>query len=244
MAAHSQIRILHVVGGMNRGGVETWLMNVLRRIDRTRFRMDFLVHTDAACAFDSEIRALGSTVIPCLHPSRPWTYAQSFRNTLRQRKPYDVVHSHVHHFSGFVLRLAEQMGVPARIVHSHNDTASLNAGADLRRRMYLSLMRRWISRHATHGLAASRCAATALFGPHWDADPRNRILRYTLDLGSFREPVDRASIKAALGLPADSFVVGHVARRYLGGDRPPRAEVPPRPGRRRTLACRDTRTRA
>ena len=35
------IRILHAVGGMNRGGVETWLMHVLRRIDRRRFKMDF-----------------------------------------------------------------------------------------------------------------------------------------------------------------------------------------------------------
>ena len=212
MTGRSRIRILHVVGGMNRGGVETWLMNVLRRIDRTRFTMDFLVHTDAVCTFDSEIRALGSAVIPCLHPSQPRTYAQAFRNILRQREPYDFVHSHVHHFSGLVLRLAEQMGVPSRIVHSHNDTAAVNAGADLRRRMYLSLMRHWIGSHATHGLAASRRAATALFGPHWDADPRYRVLRYALDLGSFRSPVDRAATKAALGLPADSFVVGHVAR--------------------------------
>ena len=54
------IRILHVVGGMNRGGVETWLMHVLRLIDRDRFRMDFLVHTELPCAYDDEIRSLGS----------------------------------------------------------------------------------------------------------------------------------------------------------------------------------------
>jgi len=32
-------RILHVIGRMDRRGVETWLMNVLRYIDRERFHM-------------------------------------------------------------------------------------------------------------------------------------------------------------------------------------------------------------
>ena len=66
------IRILHAVGGMNRGGVETWLMHVLRRIDRRGFKMDFVVHTSDACAYDEEIRSLGSDIIPCLHPHQPW----------------------------------------------------------------------------------------------------------------------------------------------------------------------------
>ncbi len=45
------VRILHVVGGMNRGGVETWLMHVLRNIDREQYQMDFLVHTTEPYAY-------------------------------------------------------------------------------------------------------------------------------------------------------------------------------------------------
>lgn len=212
MTPGSPIRILHIVGAMNRGGVETWLMNVLRRIDRERFRMDFVVHTDAPCAFDAEIRALGSSVIPCLSPSHPRAYAKAFRKILSERAPYDVVHSHVHHFSGFVLRLASQMGVPLRIAHSHNDTAEVNGRADLGRRLYLTLMRRWIARYATDGLAASHQAATALFGRSWEADPLYRVLPCFIDLDPFRRPVDRHGMRTALALPADAFVVGHVGR--------------------------------
>ena len=51
-------RVLHVVHCMGRGGIETWLMNVLRNIDRTRYRFDFLVHTDKPAAYDDEILAL------------------------------------------------------------------------------------------------------------------------------------------------------------------------------------------
>lgn len=64
------IRILHVIGGMVRGGIETWLMHILRHLDRDRFQMDFLVHTTDPCAYDDEIRRLGSQIIPC--PLQRW----------------------------------------------------------------------------------------------------------------------------------------------------------------------------
>ena len=43
MSATRPLRILQVVGNLNRGGTETWLMNVLRHLDRDRYQMDFLV---------------------------------------------------------------------------------------------------------------------------------------------------------------------------------------------------------
>ena len=43
--SQSPKRVLHVVRGMGNAGVETWLMHALRRIDRRRVQMDFLVHT-------------------------------------------------------------------------------------------------------------------------------------------------------------------------------------------------------
>ena len=112
------IRILHVVGGMNRGGIETWLMHILRHIDRDRFQMDFLVHTTSSCAYDQEILSLGSQIIPCCQPSQPWLYALNFRRILREYGPYDIVHSYVHHFSGYVLLLAKLALQPLHLVSS------------------------------------------------------------------------------------------------------------------------------
>src|SRR6188474_985657 len=123
------MRVLHVLGGMDRGGVETWLMHVLREWDRGRGQMDFLVHTTRQCAYDEEVRALGARIIPCLTPRRPWSYSKRLRRILRDFGPYDVVHSHVHHFSGMVLRAARTSGVPVRIAHSHNDTSGVEASA-------------------------------------------------------------------------------------------------------------------
>ena len=38
------IRILHIVGAMYPGGMENFIMNLYRNIDRTRFQFDFVVH--------------------------------------------------------------------------------------------------------------------------------------------------------------------------------------------------------
>jgi glycosyltransferase involved in cell wall biosynthesis len=205
-------RILHVVGSMNRGGVETWLMHVLRRNDSQRYQMDFLVHTDESGAYDAEARAHGSRIIHCPHASRPASYAINLRKILRQYGPYDVVHSHVHHYSGYVLRLACRAGVPMRIAHSHLDTAPADTHAGLSRRMYLTLMTTWIDRYATVGLGSSAQAAAALFGRAWSAHPRRSVLYYGIDLRPFRSPIDPIQVRAELGIPPKAYVVGHVGR--------------------------------
>src|SRR5919205_254530 len=85
------VRILHVLGGMDCGGAETWLMHVLRHIDRQQFRMDFLVHTDRRCFYDKEIESLGSRIHFCPTPSNPLRYRRNFLRILRENGPYHVV---------------------------------------------------------------------------------------------------------------------------------------------------------
>ncbi|NDJ24221.1 glycosyltransferase [Nostoc sp. B(2019)] len=207
------IRILQVVGGMNRAGTETWLMHILRQINRDRFQIDFLVHTTEPCHYDHEIRTLGSKIIVCPHPhSQPWSYGYNFKQILKKHRPYDIIHSHGHHFSGYVLRLAHQLGIPVRIAHSHFDSSSVEAKTGLKRKLYLSLMKRWISQYATVGLGCSRNAAADLFGMKWENDPRWQLLYCGIDLAPFRNTFDSNAVRAELDIPADAFVLGHVGR--------------------------------
>lgn len=207
-----RLRILHVVGGMNRGGVETWLMHILRNIDRDYFQMDFLVHTNHFCAYDDEIRNLGSEIIPCLDPSKPWIYAANFKQIILDFGPYDIIHSHVHHFSGYVLRLAKQCGIPVRIAHSHNDTSAVKVRDGLYRQLYNALTKRWIECYATSGIGCSYPAAIDLFGIARESDQRWKVLYYGIDLNPFINYVDPVTVRSEFGMPADAFVVGHVGR--------------------------------
>jgi glycosyltransferase involved in cell wall biosynthesis len=124
------------------------------------------------------------------------------------------VHSHVHHFTGHVLRLAWKFGVPNRIAHSHNDTSVVDAEAGVARKAYLRLMERWIRTYATSGLAASQKAAKALYRSSWGVDSRWRVQPYGIDLTQFHEAYDGASLRRELGVPGGALVIGHVGRFY------------------------------
>jgi len=128
---------------------------------------------------------------------------------LREGK-YDVVHSHVCFFSGVILSWAQKESVPIRIAHSHN----VHDGKPdtFPRILYRTIMKSWINRHATHGLAASKPAARALFGDNWETNERFQILHYGLALQPFQKSIDRAEVRAEFGIPAATPVVGHVGR--------------------------------
>jgi glycosyltransferase involved in cell wall biosynthesis len=174
--------------------------------------MDFVVHGSLPNEFDGEIRALGARILTCPAPSRPARYARRFLELLRREGPYDVVHSHLQHFGGPVVRLARHGRVPGRVVHAHNDTRPIDRMAGPVRRAYLAIASRWIRRHATAGVAVSGNAARSLFGPHWESDGRFRVVPCGIDLSPFRAPIDSNAIRASLGLATDAVVLGHVGR--------------------------------
>lgn len=204
------IRVLHVIGGLNKGGVETWLVQFLREVDRKKFHIDILVHTSDKCAYDDEVKTLGSAIIPCLSPSHPWQYAKNFKRIIQEHGPYDVVHSHVHHFSGFVVFLASLARVPMRIVHSRNSADRANAG--FLRRCYSKLMDFCVKQYATDLFAVSKAAANGLFGEGVVSNDQYKIVRSSIDLTPFELPVDRKAIRSALGVSADAKVIGHIGR--------------------------------
>jgi glycosyltransferase involved in cell wall biosynthesis len=204
--------VLQVVGAMDRGGVETWLMHVLRHIDPQRVQMDFLVHADHPAAYDAECVALGARILRSPGPHHPLLFGRRFLEIVKQFGPFDVVHSHVHHFSGYILWLAQRARIPLRIAHSHSDTAWLDRNASWARRCYLQFMKRSIRAHATHLMGVSDPAGCALFGANWSGDPRSRVLHCGVDLGPIRRRRGKAAMRAAWNIGLENFVIGHVGR--------------------------------
>jgi len=78
--------------------------------------------------------------------------------------------------------------------------------------MYIKLMRRWLAQNASVGLAASRKAASALYGEAWELDPRWQLVYYGVDLEPFKSTSDPLAVRAELGIPADALVIGNVGR--------------------------------
>jgi glycosyltransferase involved in cell wall biosynthesis len=206
------IRILHVLGSLNRGGVETWLMHMLRHLDKDRFHFDFLVHDDAPGAYDAEARYLGAQVIPCLGHKFPLQYACNFREVLQHHKPYDVIHSHVNHYSGYVLWLAYHLGVPRRIAHSHTDTFRKQIDSSPMRKVYFRLARSLIEKYSTTSIAISEKAAISLYGIEWQKNKNSRLLYYGFDFTLYKKPISTELVRSALEIPDHAYVIGHVGR--------------------------------
>src|SRR5699024_9640720 len=120
------IRVLHVVGSMDRGGIETFLMNVYRNIDRDKIQFDFLTHSEGKHAFDDEIRDLGGKIHIISNRNKGiLRNKRSLNDFFNTHKEYQIVHEHSSSLSYIEpLKYAKKYGVPVRIIHSHSSRQS------------------------------------------------------------------------------------------------------------------------
>lgn len=204
-------KIVHVLGAMDIGGVESWLMTVLRNADKEQYIHEFIVHRDKKAHFDDELEQLGSKKHVCKTDNMA-TYPFRLYNLLHQIKP-DVVHSHVHTFSGVVLMVAAMAGVKKRISHSHSDTRLVEATSKNRvRESYLKLMHLLIKKYSTSNIAVSEKAAISLYGEDWQEDSKNKIIYCGVDYNRFKNVKCSFDYRGELAIPKDSIVIGHVGR--------------------------------
>ncbi len=213
-APADRIRVLHVIRNLSRAGVETWLVNLLRHLDRDRFEVSFCVLDPQPQELDETVRAMGAHVIPCHGVGGPLAFARSFRAVLAGQR-WNVVHCHLLFFSGTVLRLAHQAGVSIRVAHAHSSSDGRSDGA--LRACYRGVMRQLIRRHATHRIAVSEAAGGYLFGSEAARRREFVVLPCGVDPAAFQALVPRERLCHEFGIPADCQVVAHV-----GTFRPPK----------------------
>ena len=207
--APSRGRVLHVLGSLDAGGVENWLLEIVRHRSPSDRAFDFCLLGSREGVYAGELRRRGCRIFRC--PLRPFFLFPARLFTLLLRSSYEIVHSHVHPFSGLILAIARAAGAPFRVAHSHN--AHDGRQDHFRRRLYRRLMQRCLSRWMTLGLACSEPAARQLLGVSKRDDERISVLPYGIDLQAFRDrSADEFALKQEFGLEPDAVVVGHVGR--------------------------------
>jgi len=208
------LRILHQLGGLRRGGIETWLMHLLRGSDRRHFQMDFFVRGAEKGEYEDEAEALGSKIGRSFCHRHPLNFEAEVRAFVQKNGPYDILHSHLSEYDGLVMWIAARCGIKVRISHSHNDTRTIDSRAPLSRRACLAAGKRLITAYSTHRLAASRHAASSQFGKSWTSDPRAQVLYCGIDPAPFVQQKDTnpPELRRGLGFPDGAFIIGHVGR--------------------------------
>lgn len=198
------IRILQVVTTMNRGGLETMLMNYYRQLDKGKIQFDFLTHRNDPAQYDEEIEALGGKIyhLPILNPfSKNYRYELS--RFFKTHPEYKIVHSHLDCLSAIPLNYARKHGVPIRIAHGHSASQNKNMKYIVKR-----YYKRLIPEYATKIFACGDKAGTWMFGKNKYEVFYNAIdaERYVYSLNTARK------VRAQINIPSDALVVGHVGR--------------------------------
>ncbi|CAN2248126.1 glycosyltransferase family 1 protein [Bacillus vallismortis] len=206
-------RVLHVLSGMNRGGAETMVMNLYRKMDRSKVQFDFLTYRNDPCAYDEEILSLGGRLfyVPSIGQSNPLTFVRNVRHVITENGPFNAVHAHTDFQTGFIALAARLAGVPVRVCHSHN--TSWKTGFNWKDRLQLMAFRRLILANATALCACGEDAGRFLFGPSNMERERVHLLPNGIDLDLFAPNGQRADEeKTARGIAVDRLIIGHVAR--------------------------------
>lgn len=202
-------KILHAVSIMNRAGQETFIMNMFREIDRSRFSFDFIVSLDGKGDFDKEIYQLGGKIFKIKTSDKPKPHIETLLRAyrlydfLRKHKEYTIVHFHNYHAYSALLQVvaAKAAGVRSVIVHSHNSCAP-NPRVS-------KLFRPFLNGLKIHRLACSDMAAKWLFGSKSGAC---QIIKNGIDPAIFQyNEADRLKIRKELSL-GDKQVILHVGR--------------------------------
>ena len=208
------IRILHIVGNnLERAGIETWLRNIIRKIDKTKFQVDVMVLDSTPGDYDQDVQEDGAKLLVVQYTNNLLKFYLDVRKAILAQKPYHIIHSHPHHFSALMLAIGATCGIPIRVAHCHNDRSVQRIGASLLRKFYLAFTEWVLQRVCYAGIAVSEPAAVDLFGKNWKKDPRWKILYCIIDVLSFEVNEDkRAELRQALDIPKDALVIGHVGR--------------------------------
>ncbi|SHN22205.1 glycosyltransferase family 1 protein [Gracilibacillus kekensis] len=200
----SALRILHVVEKMNHGEIGTMLMNVYRNLDRSKVQFDFL--TNAEGDYDEEIRTMGGHLyrIPSIDDVGIQGYKKALRHFFKGHRFYIVMHAHLDKMSSFSLKAAKRVGIPVRVVHSHN-TGTEKTGKE---KFLQNVAGSIISLYATHYFACSSEAAKWLF----KTKAKNAEIIYNaieLERFCYSNSV-REKVRQEIHISDKEFLIGHI----------------------------------
>lgn len=200
------IRVLHVIGIMNRGGAETMIMNLYRNIDRDKIQFDFVENSHEKGIFENEILSLGGRVFHCPKFSgNAFAYMQWWNTFFDEHEnEFAFVHGHIGSTAAMYLLSAKKHGIKT-IAHSHN-TYTRDFRFKQFRYQILSYPTRFV---ADYFFACSERAGISRYGRRTSF----QVIRNAVDSQEFQYKEGlRETLRRELHINSNALVFGHVGR--------------------------------
>ena len=154
------IRVLQMVGGLNMGGSQAFLMNLYRNINRTQIQFDFVLDHPDERFFVPEIEKLGGKiyVLPKFNGKNAYEVRRAWNDFFCEHEEYKVLHSHIRSYASLYLPVARKHGIKT-IIHSHSTSNGRGVSA------FVKLVMQYPLRYQADILAScSNYAGIWLFG--------------------------------------------------------------------------------
>lgn len=201
------IRILQVCQRMEAAGVQAFLMNMYRNVDRTKVQFDFLVHYTENQFYDDEIESMGGHVykMSVREDFNLIKYIHELDKFFSEHKEYKIIHGHMDTLGALYLGRAKKAGIPIRIAHAHND--SIQEGIKKRVRLFM------ISKYKKHANVLFACSKNA--GNFMFNENEFTVINNAIDTGKFLYNSQiRADKRKELDLH-DEIIIGNVGRFHV-----------------------------
>lgn len=199
------IRVLNLFAVLDRGGAETFVMNVYRNIDREKVQFDFLVHGDKIGEYEEEITALGGKIyrMPRISVKNFFQYKKQLKDFFEKHKEYEIVHSHISELGWPAFSVASKMGVPCLICHAHGYAKGFRI-KDIIKFPFM----KGILKYSTDRFACSDLAGQWQYGKHLDYV----VINNGIDTEQFKfDSSVRDEYRKQLGVE-NEMIIGHVGR--------------------------------
>ena len=197
------IRVLHSELQSNIGGIEAFLLNLTKTIDKTNLQFDFLMRGDNPY-LETTLKKYGANIYKV--PSGMSNYYKFVKNILIKNN-YDFVHVHKNSAANIVLPLMVKKYTNAKlIVHSHNTSPSGGSKIAI---MLHKINRNKLMQLSDYRFACSDTAAEWMFGHNYK-DEQVKIIKNGIIVKDYvYNPEIRNKVRTEMGLE-DKFVMGHV----------------------------------
>lgn len=203
------IRVLQVLGGLEAGGAESFVMNLYRAVDREKVQFDFVKHIEHKGVFEDEITQMGGKIYRCPQYTgkNHFAYCRWWDSFFKEHPEYHVIHGHVRSTASIYLKIAKKNGL-ITIAHSHSTSNGNGISAIVKDMLQLP-----IRRTADYLFACSDKAGKWLYGEKATKQPNYRMIPNGVDLKRFAFCEEkRQQMRHELGIAEDTFVLGHIGR--------------------------------
>lgn len=115
------MRVLHISLDTAMGGIESFLLNVYKLIDRDKVQFDFIEYGNTKRNFDFCYTDLGAKIYNLPDRKKHPLLAQKKLKEIIIKEDYKIVHIHKNSLSEVgAIKVCQEVGIPKLIVHSHN----------------------------------------------------------------------------------------------------------------------------